>query len=192
MRETKKRNSNNLKLGLRPTAKAKSARKDSTMNTNNTFDKSLFTYDHLKHTIVGSQRSFKQAGIPGSAAYEALMEVQAGQPTYTLSPIPPKNKVAKKQTYRGLTFDLINEYVETFGNDAQKAELSQMVNDNEAYPAIKSWFLDYFRVGFTVEKAKREIAYKKLRAKKSKVYKAVRANVVKAAPAAEGPKAVNF
>ena len=162
----------------------------------------FFTFDHFNKKIVGSELNFKKSGVPGSAQYNALMEAMAAHTNYALSAVAPK---VKKQTYKGLNTELITEYVEVFGNEAQKAELDKMVNDNEAYPAIKSWFLDYFKVGFTVEKAKREIAYRKLNAKKKAVRAAVRVRVAPAAviempdavveePAAvvEMPTAANF
>ena len=146
-----------------------------------------FTFDHIGKRIVGSEFNFKKSGDDRTPQYEALMTAMERHPNYSLSALAPK---VKKQTYAGLTCDLITEYVEVFGNDAQKAELEKMVDDNEAYPAIKSWFLDYFKAGFTVEKAKREIAHRKLNAKKAKVRKAVR---VKATPTVlEMPNAQNF
>ncbi len=152
----------------------------------------FFRFNLFNGTIEGSEFNFKKAGNPDSVQYAELMKFKAIQPTFKYAPIASTKKVEKKQTYAGLTSDLITEYVEVFGTDAQKAELTEMVDGNEAYPTIKSWFLDYFKVGFTVEKAKREIASKKLRAKKSKVRKVVKAKRVEAAPAAEGPQVVNF
>lgn len=149
----------------------------------------FFTFDHFGKKIVGSEQNFKKSGIPGSAQYNALMEAMNHHPNYTLSPVVPK---VKKQTYKGLNSDLITEYVEVFGNEAQKAELEKMIDDNEAFPAIKSWFLDYFKCGFTVEKAKREIAHRKLSAKKTKVRKVVKANMVKAEEAKAPPAVINF
>jgi len=84
-----------------------------------TSTKPLFVYDHINRKIIGTERNFKLAGIPNSDACKALMAVKAGQPTYSLFPIPSKKKVAKKQTYAGLTRDLITEYVGIFGNDAK-------------------------------------------------------------------------
>ena len=160
-------------------------------NINNTpKTATYFTFDHIGKRIVGSEFNFKKSGDDRTPQYEALMTAMARHPSYTLTPIASQKKVEKKQTYAGLTCALITEYVDAFGNDTQKAELEQMVNDNEAYPAIKSWFLDYFKCGFTVEKAKREIAQHKLKAKKGKVRKAVR---VKATPSVlEMPNAQNF
>ena len=152
-----------------------------------------FTFNHLNKTIVGSTLNFKRAGNPENPQYGALMAAIEKHPTYTLAPIPTKHKVEKKQTYKGLTAELITEYVEVAGNEAQKAELAQMIDDNENYPAIKSWFLEYFRVGFTVEKAKREIASRKLKAKKAIVHKAVKAKIAKAnAVVSEFPDVANF
>lgn len=151
----------------------------------------FFRFNHFNNTIEGSELNFKKAGNPTSAQFAELMSFKAVEPSFKLAPIAPK---VKKQTYAGLTCELITEYVELFGNEAQKAELAELIDDNEAYPAIKSWFLDYFKCGFTVEKAKREIANRKLNARKAKVRTAVRVKTVKAAPAAvvEMPTAANF
>ena len=159
---------------------------NTTSNTNNTRSAIYFTYDHFGKKIVGSELNFKKSGNPNNPQYAALMAAMAAHPNYELSAVAPK---VKKQTYAGLNCELITEYVELFGNEAQKAELDQMVNDNEAYPAIKSWFLDYFKCGFTVEKAKREIAHHKLNARKATVRKAVR---VKVSPSVEAPAVINF
>ena len=161
---------------------------NNTNSTNNTRTATYFTYDHFSKKIVGSELNFKKSGNPNNPQYAALMAAMAAHPNYELTSVAPK---VKKQTYAGLNSALITEYVELFGREDQKAELNQMVNDNEAYPAIKSWFLDYFKCGFTVEKAKREIAHRKLNTKKATVRKAVR---VKVAPAAvvEMPAAANF
>ena len=150
-----------------------------------------FTYDHFNHKIVGSELNFKKSGIPGSAQYNALMAAMADHPNYELSAVAPK---VKKQSYKGLNNELIAEYVELFGNEAQKAELAEMIDNDESYPVIKSWFLDYFKCGFSVEKAKEKIANRKLNARKAKVRTAVRVRTAKATPAAvvEMPAVANF
>ena len=185
-----KQSSQTKNKGRDLTAERQERRKESIMMTNKmiaiaTKPAIYFTFDHIGKRIRGSEASFKKAEIFGTAQYEALMEAMERHPSYTLTPIPAAKKVEKKQSYKGLTSELIAEYIETFGNEAQKAEHAKMVDDNEHYPAIKSWFLDYFRVGFTVEKAKREIANRKLNTKKATVRKAVKANLTKAAAAAD-------
>ena len=150
-----------------------------------------FTFDHFDKKIVGSELNFKKSGIPGSAQYNALMAAMSAHPNYTLSSIAPK---VKKQTYEGLSFDLMMDYVECKGSEIQKAEFEEIVNSNAAYPTIKSWFVENFKAGFTVEKAKREIAQAQLRARKATARTAVRVRTAKAASAAvvEMPAASNF
>ena len=137
-------------------------------NSNNTRSTAAtyFYFDHIAQQIKGSELNFKKAGNPNAPQYEALMAAKELQPTYTLTPVAPK---VKKQTYAGLTTDLMREYVKVKGTAAQLEELDNLIDDNEAYPTIKSWFLDYFKCGFTVEKAKSVIAHHKLNARKAKV-----------------------
>ena len=146
-----------------------------------------FTFDHFNKKIVGTEQNFKKSGISGTAQYNALMAAMKAHPNYELSAMAPK---VKKQTYAGLNFDLMMDYVEIKGNEVQKAEFEEIVNRDPSFPVIKSWFVENFKVGFTVEKAKREIAHSKLNAKKANVRKAVR---VKATPTVlEMPTAQNF
>lgn len=153
---------------------------NNTVSSTSTKCANYFTFDHVGKRINGSEASFRKAEILGSAQYEALMVAMERHPSYTLTPIVSQKKVAKKQSYKGLTCDLMVEYVNVIGNEKQKAELDKMIDDKEGYPAIKSWFLDYYKVGFSVEKAKREIAYRKLKDKKATVRKIIKANMVKA------------
>ena len=150
-----------------------------------------FTFDHFNKKIVGTEQNFKKSGISGTAQYNALMAAMSAHPNYELSAMAPK---VKKQTYAGLNFDLMMDYVEFKGNEVQKAEFQAIVDDDAAYPTIKSWFLDNFKRGFTVEKAKREIAEHKLNERKTKVRATVKVKMVKPAPAAvvEMPTASNF
>ena len=142
-----------------------------------------FTFDHIHKTIDGSEFNFKMSGNPNKPQYEALMVAMEKHPNYTLTPITSTKKVEKKQTYAGLTLDLMKDYVGIKGDDIQKAEFQKIVDNNERYPTIKSWFLDNFKVGFTVEKAKREIASHNLKARKAAVRTAVKVKAAKATPA---------
>lgn len=153
-----------------------------------------FTFDHVGERIIGSEFNFKMSGNPTKPQYNALMAAKAMQPTYKFAPIASTKKVEKKQTYKGLNFELMMDYVEFKGDEVQKAEFEAHVNNDASYPTIKSWFLDNFKAGFTVEKAKREIAEHKLGQKKSKVRAAVKVKMVKPAPAAvvDLPSASNF
>ena len=180
---------------------ANEPRKDNIMNatvknektaTAITSKKFAFTYDHVNKKIVGTDINFQKAGIPGSALEKELLARMEARPAYGFTIIPTEKKPAK-QSYKGLNFELMMDYVEFKGNEVQKAEFQAIVDDNASYPTIKSWFLDNFKAGFTVEKATREIAQHKLGERKAKVRATVKAKVVKAAPAVvELPTASNF
>lgn len=203
MRDTKTNPSQTKsKLGLRPTAKAKRARKEIKMSNVNATAKSTsatyFTFDHIGKRIVGSEFNFKKSGIPGTAQYDALMTAMNAHPSYSLSPVAPK---VKKQTYAGLNFDLMMDYVDIKGTEVQKAEFEEIVNSNAHFPVIKSWFVENFKCGFTVEKAKREvenakrkIAQANLKATKANIRKVVKAKMAKPTASAvlEMPTAQNF
>ena len=163
---------------------------NNTITTNNTRTATYFTFDHFGKKIVGSEQNFKMSGNPNKPQYAALMAAMEAHPNYELSAVAPK---VKKQTYAGLTCDLMREYVQIKGTPAQLKELDNLIDNNEAYPTIKSWFLDYFKCGFTVEKAKSVIAHHKLNARKAKIRAVVRAKSVKVAPVeAEVPAVINF
>lgn len=167
------------------------------MDKKNVCAATYFTYNHIEKTIIGSAMNFKKSGDSRNPQYNALMEAMAAHPNYKLSPVAPE---FQKQTYKGLNFDLIMDYVAYIGNDIQKAEFEEIVNSNATYPTIKSWFLDYFKVGFTVEKATREIeaakkkiAQAKLKERKAKVRATVKAAVKKTdSNVVEMPIAHNF
>ena len=167
----------------------------SNVNANAKSASAYFTFDHFGKKIIGSEMNFKKSGIPGSAQYNALMEAMNRHPNYTLSAIAPK---VKKQTYAGLNFELMMDYVAFMGSEVQKAEFQEIVDRNANYPTIKSWFVENFKCGFTVEKAKREIenakrkiAQAKLKETKATVRKVVKAKMAKPT-VLEMPNAQNF
>ena len=197
MRDTNTRpHKTKSKLGLRPTAKAKEPRKETTMNTQKNFamntSATYFTFNHINKTIVGTEFNFKMSGNPNKPQYEALMTAMAMQPTYTLAPIASTKKVEKKQTYAGLTLPLMSDYIRIAGTEQVKAEFNHMVEGKTAYPTIKSWFLDEFK-HFNVNQAKAQIAKHDLTARKAAVRTAVKVKTAKVAPAVvEMPIASNF
>ena len=143
-----------------------------TTNTNNTRTATYFTFDHIGKRIVGSELNFKKSGDDSTPQYKALMTAMERHPSYALSPVAPK---VKKQTYAGLTCDLMREYVQIKGTPAQLKELDNLIDNNEAYPTIKSWFLELFPK-FNVNKAKLEINAKKLENAKAP-YKVMKVSV---------------
>ena len=158
----------------------------------------FFRFNILNDTIEGSEFNFKKAGDPTSAQYAELMALKATQPTFKFAPIASTKKVEKKQSYEGLTIDLMEAYLDIYeGEMAEdaRAKFAEMKEKKEqkkmAYPTIKSWFLELFPK-FNVNKAKLEIKAKKLESAKAP-YKVVKAKKVKATPAVvEMPIASNF
>ena len=141
-----------------------------------------FTFDHIRKAIVGSEFNFKMAGNPEKPQYGALMAAMDRHPSYTLTPIASKKKVEKKQSYEGLTMDLMEEYLKVYEGelaDVARAKFAEMKAKKEekkiAYPTIKSWFLDLFP-NFNVNKAKMEIKAKKLESAKAP-YKVIKVSV---------------
>ncbi len=159
--------------------------------SNNSASANYFTFDHINKKIVGSEFNFKLSGNPEKPQYKALMTAMARHSDYTLSPITSKKKVEKKQTYAGLTSVLIKEYVALFGTEEQKIAHAEMVEAKFPYPTIKSWFLEENK-GFSVSKAKRDIANGKLHNKKITIRTTVKAKVKAPTTVVEMPNASNF
>lgn len=153
--------------------------------------KFAFTFDHINKKIVGKDVDFQKAGIPGSALEKELNARMEERPTYTFAVLETEKKPAK-QTYKGLTKELMREYIAIQEEQAAadlNARLDTMLKEKNAFPTIKSWFLDEFK-DFSVSKAQREIKNHKLISVKTKV------RLVKATPKAVVPKeqakVVNF
>lgn len=170
--------------------------------TTTTSKKFAFTYDHVNKKIVGTDIAFQKAGIPGSALEAELNIRIETRPSYGFTVIPTVKKPAK-QTYKGLTKELMKEYIKTRQDkaiDDLLAQFDNMIEEKKAFPTIKSWFLDEFK-DFSVSKAEREIQQFRLNSTKAKV-RLVKAkpatksnNITEFAPAtqtAEKPMAVNL
>ena len=159
--------------------------------TATTSKKFAFTFDHVNQKIVGKDVDFQKAGIPGSKQEEELMARIEARPTYSFMVLETEKKPAK-QTYAGLTRELMEEYIAIQAEDKKAdlmAQFENMVEEKKAFPTMKSWFLDEFK-DFSVSKAKTQIKNHKLVSAKAKV-RLVKATP-KAEPAKEQPKAVNF
>ena len=160
--------------------------------------KFAFTFDHVHKKSVGKDVDFQKAGIPGSKLEEELLARMDARPNYTFAIIETAKKPAK-QSYEGLTMEVMEEYLNLVYEGELAAEarakFAEMKEKKEqkklAYPTIKSWFLDMFPK-FNVNKAKMEIKAKKLESAKAP-YKVVKTKKVKATPAVmELPAASNF
>ena len=150
---------------MRPTAKAKRARKETTMNT--TTSSVRFTLDFFKKTITGTKASFNKANKGFGPEYDELTAKMAAHPDFTLVVKEQKTKTTKsKRTYEGMDYKFMEAYIATFEDETMvKAyeAVKQMAKDcgTKAYPLVKKWFLSKFsdmEGGFDMEAAKKDIA----------------------------------
>ena len=112
--------------------------------------KNLFTYDFINRTIVASKATLKKASNPSTAEYKALMEMIAGQPTFRVA-----EKVIEinrsKETYSGLTYELMESFIDTQENAEQTKRVYEAVKKcakaagRSVYPITKKWFLNKFK-----------------------------------------------
>ena len=149
---------------MRPTAKAKRARKETTMNT--TTSSVRFTLDFFKKTITGTKASFNKANKGFGPEYEELTAKMAAHPDFELRVKEQKVKTTKsKRTYEGMDYKFMEDYIATFEDASMVKEyeaVKQMAVDcgTKVYPLTKKWFLDKFGTedeGFDMAAAKERI-----------------------------------
>ena len=94
---------------MRPTAKAKRARKESTMNT--TKNAARFTLNFFDKTITGTKASFNKANKGFGPEYEELTAKMAAHPDFELRVKEQKVKTTKsKRTYEGMDYKFMEDY----------------------------------------------------------------------------------
>ena len=112
--------------------------------------KNLFTYDFINRTIVASKATLKKASNPSTAEYKALMEMIAGQPTFRVAEKVIEINRSKK-TYSGLTYELMESFIDTQENAEQTKKVYEAVKKyaktagRSVYPITKKWFLNKFK-----------------------------------------------
>lgn len=179
---------------MRPTAKAKRARKATIMNAITTSSKSAvrFTLNFFDKTITGTKASFNKANKGFGPEYEELTSKMAAHPDFTLVVKEQKTKTTKsKRTYEGMDYKFMEDYIATFEDASMVKEyeaVKQMAEDcgTKAYPLTKKWFLGKFsdmEGGFDMDAAKKDIADFRIAQAEKKVAESLAA--MAAAPAAE-------
>ena len=99
-------------------------------------------------------RTFARKAINArSDEYELLQRVRQDYPNYTVTQRHIKTNPSKK-TYRGLTYDWMEDYILTHGDNNKRLAnwneynemrlLSECHGQSFRYPYIKSWFLNMF------------------------------------------------
>ena len=132
--------------------------------------KNTLTINHSNHTIVMDRTFAKFAVNTMSEEYTHLQQVRRDYPSYTVIQRHIR-KNSNKETYKGLTYDYMEDYILTHGTNEERLanfkEYSEMRLIAEChskafrYPVIKSWFLDKYpeimNFGMTVTEAAKVI-----------------------------------
>lgn len=124
--------------------------------------KNLYTYDFANNTIVASKTTLKKAGNPTTPEYKALMKMIAGQPSFRVVE-KTINTSKKKQTYPGLTIEVMKTHIEAqANNEALMAEFNAVqAMGKSKYPLAKKWFLEQFP-GFKMTEGKKAVSNAKI------------------------------
>ena len=109
--------------------------------------------NHFDKEILISKSFQKAAMNPNSTEYKDLAEVMAMHPDYKISQRVIK-KNAKKETYAGLTYEYMREYIILHTSPEEElaavAEFDEMIlvskcpSKAQRYPTIKKWFLEKY------------------------------------------------
>lgn len=76
---------------------------------------SLFSYDFPKRSIIASATTLKKARNPQSAECKMLLRMMSEHPDFEVAEKTIQKKPGK-QTYKGLTFGTMEDYIQTQDN----------------------------------------------------------------------------
>lgn len=122
--------------------------------------RSLFVFDHVKKSIVGTKNSLKKAGRPNTPESALLASMMREHPDYKVVEKEIKAN-ATKNAYDGLTMDLMKAYIGIQDNakemlDVYERVVAMAIKQHKKYPLTKSWFVGVYK-DFDVKKAQEEI-----------------------------------
>lgn len=92
----------------------------------------------------------------GSDEYNALMQAREQNPGYTTKVITRKTAKSDKPSYKGLTYEYMEKYIQAHDDDEQTImneymelrglteEAEEALMESASYQEMKDWFLDKF------------------------------------------------
>ena len=109
---------------------------------------SLFSYDFPKHSIIASATTLKKARNPQSAECKILLRMMSEHPDFEVAEKTIQKKPGK-QTYKGLTFGTMEDYIQTQSNSKKQLAVYQAVRrmakiKGKEYALTKKWFLNAY------------------------------------------------
>ena len=106
--------------------------------------------DYATETLILPKAFSKKASIVGTKEYIELQEVRALHPNFKIT-VREIKKNPKKESYKGLTYQYMREYINTVEKNEEIKEavhaemdrlilISQCHSQSKRYPEIKKWF----------------------------------------------------
>ena len=109
---------------------------------------SLFSYDFPKRSIIASATTLKKARNPQSAECKMLLRMMSEHPDFEVAEKTIQKK-SGKQTYKGLTFQAMTDYIKTQVNSKDEIKKYEVVRriakiKGSEYVLTKKWFLNAY------------------------------------------------
>ena len=115
--------------------------------------KNKLIINHANRTIIMDRTFARYAANTRSEEYNHLQRVRQDYPEYAVIRRQIRSN-ANKETYRGLTYEYMEDYILTHGTPEEikknlkiydeKKLISECHSKARRYPVIKSWFLETF------------------------------------------------
>ena len=115
--------------------------------------KNTLTIRHETREIVMDRTFVKFSKNTRSEEYAHLQQVRRDYPTYTVKQRQIKRN-SKKETYKGLTYEYMEDYILTHGTEEETEKILNEFNEMRLiaechskafrYPVIKKWFLGMY------------------------------------------------
>ena len=110
--------------------------------------KNLFALDFAKSSIVASATTLRKARNPESPECKALMRMLSEHPSFHVAEKEIRKK-SGKQTYKGLTFTRMADYIQMQANSKDELRKYEAVRriakiKGSEYALTKKWFLNAY------------------------------------------------
>ena len=125
--------------------------------------KTQIVFDIKTGKITISSGYAKRAQDPRSQEYKNIQKIHHDYPDFEIE-VRTIKKNTEKETYKGLTYEYMFNYISSHGNEEDIKGLKEMILISEChrqghrYPTIKNWFLGKYPEvkEFWIEKKKSE------------------------------------
>ena len=115
--------------------------------------KNTLKIDFAKEQIIMDRTFAQKVTDTSSAEYRHLQEVRRDYPDYKVV-LRKIKKNPNKETYKGLTYDYMRNYILTHEDDknalivlaefSEMRQISRCHSHAKSYPVIKNWFLEKY------------------------------------------------